>query len=209
MGAPACGTGQVTERGLSGASLPRHAPPEIETDRLRLRGWRPEDLAPFAEVNADPEVMRHLSGRLSRRESDLHVARFIVKWQEEPRFGWWALETRDGTFLGMVGLAWPDFETPPAPCVEIGWRLARQAWGRGYATEAANAALAHGFGVVGLEEVLSFTVAQNRRSRAVMDRVGLTEVEAGAFDHPLVAPESQLQRHLLYRLTRAEWEARA
>lgn len=181
-------------------------PPVLETDRVRLRGWREADLAPFSAMNADPEVMRHIGGRLTPRESSLQIGRFVEKWREEPRFGWWALETRGGLFLGMVGLAWPDFTSPPAPCVEIGWRLARSAWGAGYATEAALAALAHGFDASELTEVVSFTVERNRRSRAVMERLGLELVPGGAFEHPLMAPESQLRRHLLYRITRARWD---
>lgn len=177
------------------------------TPRLLLRGWEERDLAPFAAMNADPEVMRHLGGPIGARASDLIVGRFLEKWAEEPRFGWWAVERAgDGAFLGFVGLGRPDFATPPAPCVEIGWRLARGAWGRGFATEAARACLAHGFGSVGLAEVVGFTTTANLRSQAVMARLGLARCEGGDFDHPLVAPGSPHRRHRLYRIRREEWE---
>ncbi len=159
-------------------------------------------------MNADPEVMVHLGGPCPRAESDLIVGRFLEKWAEEPRFGWWALEGRaDGAFLGFVGLSRPDFDAPPAPCVEIGWRLVRDAWGRGIATEAARACLAHGFATVGLAEVLSFTVPANRRSRRVMERLGMLRDAEGDFDHPLVPEGSPLRHHLLYRLSRSAWRA--
>ncbi|GMG82811.1 GNAT family N-acetyltransferase [Paralimibaculum aggregatum] len=180
---------------------------ELLTPRLRLRGWREEDLVPFARLNADPEVMAHLGGPLARQESDMIIGRFLEKWLEEPAFGWWALEVRgDGGFIGFVGLNRPDFTAPPAPCVEIGWRLARDAWGQGYATEAARACLDHGFGTVGLDEILSFTVPSNTRSRAVMERIGMQRDAAGDFDHPLVKKENPLRRHLLYRIRRDDWQ---
>ncbi len=183
--------------------------PELATDRVILRGWREGDLAPMAEMNADPEVMRFLGPVLDRQGSDLIVGRFLQKWAEEPRFGWWAAEDRgSGAFLGFVGLNRPDFEEPPAPCVEIGWRLARAAWGRGLATEAARACLAHGFETVGLAEVVAFTVPENRRSRRVMERLGMARDPSGNFEHPLVPAGSPLRPHVLYRLTRRDWEDR-
>ncbi len=152
--------------------------------------------------------MTHLGGPLSPRDSEMILGRFLQKWVEEPDFGWWALERRDSPgLIGFAGLGRPDFEEPPAPCVEIGWRLARGVWGLGYATEAARGCLAWGFGRVGLEEILSFTVPQNGRSRRVMDRIGLRHDPSGDFDHPLVPVESPLRRHLLYRISRAAWEA--
>ncbi len=152
--------------------------------------------------------MAHLGGPLPRRDSELILGRFLQKWVEEPTFGWWAMERReDARMIGFAGLGRPDFEAWPAPCVEIGWRLARAAWGRGYATEAARGCLVWGFGHLGLDEILSFTVADNLRSRRVMDRVGLRHDPAGDFDHPLVPEGSPLRRHLLYRIRRADWAA--
>jgi ribosomal-protein-alanine N-acetyltransferase len=188
--------------------MPLPPVPPLETARLRLRGWREADLAPLAAMNADAEVMRHLGGPIGRRESDLILGRFLEKWAEEPRFGWWAVERRaDGAFAGFVGLGCPDFEGPPAPCVEIGWRLARGMWGQGLATEAAQACLRHGFRTVGLPEILSFTVPANAASRRVMERLGMRRDAAADFDHPLVAAGSPLRRHVLYRIGRRDWEA--
>ncbi|MEM9145230.1 MAG: GNAT family N-acetyltransferase [Pseudomonadota bacterium] len=180
--------------------------PRLVTPRLHLRGWTEPDLARLAEINADPEVMAHLGGPLAREMSDLLVGRFLQKWAEEPRFGWWALErTGAAELIGFVGLGRPDFDKPPAPCVEIGWRLKRSAWGQGFATEAARACLAHAFDTVGLTEVLSFTTPDNARSRLVMERLGMEHDPAGDFDHPLVAEDSPLRRHVLYRLRISAW----
>ncbi|MEM1346527.1 MAG: GNAT family N-acetyltransferase [Pseudomonadota bacterium] len=180
--------------------------PLLATPRLTLRAWREADLAPLAALHADPEVMQYLGAPMTRMASDVLVGRFLQKWEEEPRFGWWALEeSRTHTLIGFAGLARPDFTTPPAPCVEIGWRLARTAWGRGYASEAARACLEHGFRTVGLDEILSFTVPGNTRSRAVMARIGMTHDPQGDFEHPLLPEGSPLRRHVLYRLSRDAW----
>lgn len=180
--------------------------PVLTTERLVLRGWRESDLRPLAAINRDPGVMRHVGGPIPKAESDLVIGRFLQKWREDPRFGWWAVELREaGETIGFIGLAAPDFTEPPGPCVEIGWRLARTAWGRGLASEGARAALAHGF-AAGLDEVVSFTVPGNARSRAVMERIGMLRDPAGDFDHPLLAPGDPLRRHVLYRIGRARWE---
>jgi ribosomal-protein-alanine N-acetyltransferase len=114
----------------------------------------------------------------------------------------------DGVLLGFTGLARPSFEAPFTPAVEIGWRLAAHAWGQGYATEAARAALAFGFATVGLEEIVSFTVPANERSRRVMERIGMTHDPRDDFDHPKLPPGHPLRRHVLYRLPRRAWERR-
>ncbi len=184
--------------------------PELTTARLLLRRWRETDLVPFAAMNADPEVMSHLGGPVGRTASDVLVGRFLQKWDEEPRFGFWAVElATERRFIGFVGLNRPDFSVPPAPCVEIGWRIARADWGRGYATEAAAACLAHGLETLILPEIVSFTVPDNTRSRRVMERIGMTHDRGGAFDHPLVPAESPHRRHVLYRITQADWQRRA
>lgn len=175
------------------------AVPELRTDRLLLRGWRESDLAPFAAMNADPEVVEFLTGPLSRAESDAFVERIRASWAGNG-YGLWAVEV-GGAFLGYVGLWDALFEAPFAPAVEVGWRLTRPAWGHGYATEGARAALAYGFGVVGLPEILTFTAATNLRSRAVMERLGMVRDPGGDFDHPRVPEGSSLRRHVLYRFT--------
>ena len=175
---------------------------ELETERLLLRRWRPEDRAPFAALNADPKVMRHFPALLTRRESD-GLADRIETYMERAGWGLWAMEERaTGRFLGFTGLARPGFEAPFMPAVEIGWRLQRSAWGRGFATEAARAAARFAFDELALEEIVSLAVVANERSRAVMRRLGMTHDPADDFDHPLVE-QPHLRRHVLYRL-RAE-----
>jgi RimJ/RimL family protein N-acetyltransferase len=177
--------------------------PEIRTDRLLLRGWHAADLAPFAALNADPVVMEHFPNLLDRASSDALVERITLGWRSLG-FGIWAVERRDdSTFLGFAGLSRPAFDAPFMPAVEVGWRLARHAWGHGYATEAASAALQFGFDTVGLAEIVSFTVPANLRSRRVMDRIGMTNDPADDFDHPRLPEGHPLRRHVLYRVARA------
>ncbi len=177
---------------------------EIATERLLLRCWRPEDRTPFAALNADPEVMRHFPGLLTRRESDVLADR-IEAHMEREGWGLWAMEVRaSGAFVGFTGLARPGFEAPFMPAIEIGWRLARPAWGQGYATEAALAAAQFAFEGLELKQIVSLAVVANERSRAVMRRIGMRHDPDGDFDHPLVgAPH--LRRHVLYRLRAGDW----
>lgn len=174
--------------------------PELETARLLLRQWRTADLEPFASMNDDPAVMQFFPARLSREQSDALVARSEALFRERG-FGLWALEVPGvAAFAGFVGLSVPRFEAHFTPCVEIGWRLARAHWGRGYASEAARAALGFGFGACGLSEVVSMAVAANQRSRRVMGRLGMTHDPADDFDHPSLPEGHPLRRHVLYRL---------
>ncbi len=173
---------------------------EVRTPRLLLRRWRDEDRSPFAELNADPVVMEHFPAPLSREESDAYVDRIEAGW-EERGFGMWAVEV-DGRLAGHTGLSVPTFEADFLPSVEVGWRYAAWAWGRGYATEAASAALDHAFGPLGLPEVVSFTATTNTPSERVMQRIGMRR--AGEFDHARLPDGHRLQRHVLYRVTRAE-----
>lgn len=193
-------------------STPSAAPaetPTLETGRLRLRAWRRADRAPFAALNADPRVMAHFPGTLERASSDA-LAERIQGHLAERGFGLWAVEVLGGpAFVGFVGLSVPRFESHFTPCVEIGWRLAAEQWGKGYATEAARACLAHGFGVLGLEEIVSFTVTGNARSRAVMERLNMVRRPDEDFDHPSLPAGHPLRRHVLYRLKRTEWRGPA
>lgn len=177
----------------------------IATSRLRLRHWRDADLPAFAAMNADPRVMEHFPARLSRAESDAMVGRIREHFAKHG-FGLWAVEVPAVVpFIGYVGLAVPRFEAHFAPCVEIGWRLAAGYWSQGYATEAAAAVLDHAFARLGLDEVVSFTVAANRRSWMVMERLGMTRDPAEDFEHPGLPEGHPLRRHVLYRLSRAAW----
>jgi RimJ/RimL family protein N-acetyltransferase len=181
--------------------------PEIRTDRLMLRGWRHADRGPFAELNADPQVAEFLGGPLDRDGSDALVDRILVRWDSDGH-GLWAVErVEDGRFLGFVGLAAPSFDAVFSPCVEVGWRLAREAWGRGYATEAAWAALRFGFVELDLDEIVSFTTVANVRSRAVMERLGMTRDPVDDFDHPSFPDGHPIRPHVLYRLRRERWRA--
>lgn len=181
--------------------------PRLTTPRLILREWRDEDRTPFAALNADPQVAEFLSGPLDRIASDALVDRIVAHWADDGH-GLWAVERyEDGAFLGFVGLAAPSFEAAFTPCVEIGWRLAPEAWGHGYATEAARVALGFGFEALGLAEIVSFTVPANARSRAVMERLGLTRDPADDFAHPAFPDGHSLHDHVLYRLGRDAWRA--
>ncbi|WBQ06640.1 GNAT family N-acetyltransferase [Kribbella sp. CA-293567] len=180
---------------------------QLTTERLLLRPLKDSDRAPCTALNADPAVMEHFPAPLTPAESDAMIER-ISAMIAERGFGFWAAELREtGQFLGFVGLSVPTFEAPFLPGVEVGWRLAKAAWGKGYATEGARAALAHAFGPLGLDEVLSFTATTNKPSQRVMERIGMTHDEAGDFDHPRLPDGHRLQRHVLYRITRAQWEA--
>jgi len=175
---------------------------EIETPRLWLRRWRPEDLDPFAAMNADPEVMEHFPSPLSREETIGFVGR-LEKHFEQHGYGPWAVELPgQAPFVGFIGLGVPPFDASFMPCVEIGWRLARPWWGQGFATEGARAALAYGFERLGLSEIVSFTVPHNVRSHRVMEKLGFRYSED--FEHPRIEPGHLLRRHVLYRLARAD-----
>jgi RimJ/RimL family protein N-acetyltransferase len=178
-------------------------PQELVTARLRLRRWRPEDRAPFAALNADPRVMEHFPALLEREQSDAMVDRIEAHFAARG-YGWWAVEVQGGApFIGFVGLAVPRVDMPFGPAVEVGWRLAFDGWGHGYATEAARATLSFGFDVLGLDEIVSYTVPANVRSRHVMEKIGLRHDRAGDFEHPLVPEGHRLRRHILYRMSRA------
>lgn len=177
-------------------------PPELHTPRLRLRAWQASDLQAFAALNAAAEVMTFFRAMLTRRQSD-DFARAADKKLRDRGFGLWAVETRGGaSFIGFVGLDETNFPAHFTPCIEIGWRLARHHWGRGYATEAAKAALGFAFGSLGIEEVVSFTAHHNLRSRAVMERIGMHRSPKDDFDYPRFPEGHPLRRHVLWRVNK-------
>jgi RimJ/RimL family protein N-acetyltransferase len=179
--------------------------PMIETERLLLRPWSDADREPFGAMNADPEVMRYMGRRLDRPGSDALIDRIVQGWLADG-FGLWAVERRpDDRFIGFVGLSRPSFDAPFMPAVEVGWRLSREAWGYGYATEGGRASLRYGFEKVGLDEIVSLTTVRNLRSRRVMERLGMTRNPNDDFDHPLLEPGQATRRHVLYRLRRDAW----
>jgi RimJ/RimL family protein N-acetyltransferase len=180
----------------------------LETDRLILRRWTRRDCAPFARLNGDPEVMTHFPAPLTRAESDATVGRLIDRWAEDGTGLGVAERKADGAFVGMVGLARVRFEAPLLKgAVEIGWRLSREHWGQGYATEAAQRWLDYGFEDLGLDEVVSFTVPANTRSQAVMRRLGMVPDPARDFEHPSLPVGHPLRPHRVYALLRADRRA--
>ncbi len=177
---------------------------ELETERLRLVAWQERHVAPFAAMNADPEVMRYFPGFATEAQTRAMVSTWRTQFEEQ---GWsnWAVELKDlGEFIGFIGLSVPRRQLPFSPCVEVGWRLARRFWGHGYATEGAKACLSVGFAKLGLTEIVSFTALTNLPSRAVMQRIGMHNT-CRDFDHPAVPEGSPLRRHCLYLITRAQW----
>jgi RimJ/RimL family protein N-acetyltransferase len=173
---------------------------QLRTERLILRRWQAGDRAPFARLNADARVTEHLMGPLSPAQSDALAARIEGHFQRHG-FGLWAVEIPGVVpFAGFVGMSVPDFEAAFTPCVEIAWRLAPEHWGQGYASEGARAALRFGFEVLGLAEIVSFTVPGNVRSRRVMEKLGMTHDPADDFDHPGLPEGHPLRRHVLYRI---------
>lgn len=179
----------------------------LTTSRTLLRPWQTADLEPFAALNADPKVMTYFPELLTREQSDAFVTRVTAHFEEK---GWgpWALEV-GGRFAGFVGLWAPSFTAHFTPCVEVGWRLATEFWGRGYATEAARAALKCGFETLGLSEIVSFTSNSNLPSRAVMKRIGMHHDPADDFDHPRLPAKHPLARHVLYRISAASLDLEA
>jgi ribosomal-protein-alanine N-acetyltransferase len=158
-------------------------------------------------MNADPRVMEFFPKVLDRTESDAMTTRVRTHF-ERRGFGLWAIEVVGVVdFIGFTGLCVTGFEAHFTPCVEIGWRLAYDHWGRGYASEAARAALKFAFQHLRLDEIVSFTVPANIRSWRVMERLGMTHSPADDFDHPNLREGDPLRRHVLYRLSREAWEA--
>ncbi|MGH8986630.1 MAG: GNAT family N-acetyltransferase [Acidimicrobiia bacterium] len=179
---------------------------ELRTSRLLLRRWRPADRTPFAALNADPVVMEHFPARLTRAESDEFVERHDAAL-EERGYGLWAVEVPGvAPCIGFIGLNLATFDAPFTPALEVGWRLARDAWGHGYASEGARAALGFAFGTLEKDEVVSFTTVKNVRSRAVMERLGMTNDPAEDFEHPNLPAGHPVRPHVLYRLSRRAWE---
>lgn len=172
----------------------------IQTERLVLRRWREADREPFARMGRDADVMRHFPSLLTREQSDAMIDDRLEPHFEEHGYGLWALERRtDGCFLGFAGLGRVGFHSPIEGEVEIGWRLARQAWGQGYAFEAASAAMAYGFNQLGLSWIYAMTVVGNDRSRHLMDKLGMVRAPELDFDHPRIPVGHLVRPQIVYR----------
>ncbi len=172
----------------------------LKTGRLLLRRWRDSDRIPFQAMNADPRVMEFMPALLTPTESDALVDRAQAHFDRHG-FGPFAAEILDNhSFIGFIGLSIPNFDSPFMPAVEVGWRLAFEYWGRGLASEGARAAVHYAFGEFGLDNIVSFTVPANLRSRRVMEKIGMTHDPRDDFDHPCLPEDHPLRRHVLYRL---------
>lgn len=171
----------------------------LTTERLILRPWKEEDLAIFAALNADPQVMECFPSTLTFDESKQLYERICAHIQMHG-WGLWAAELKSThQFIGFIGLSTIRYEAHFTPAVEIGWRLAKQFWGYGYAPEGAKAALDCGFETIGLQEIIAITVPKNMRSQSVMKKIGMTHDPKDDFDHPLLPKDHALSRHVLYR----------
>ncbi len=178
----------------------------ITTDRLLLRQWTEQDRAPWAALNADREVMQYFPSPLTREESDQAFEKFRDRIDSDG-FGWWAVDRRDtGEFIGMIGLVDRPEGLPISPCIEVGWRLKKDAWGYGFATEGAQASLDFGFEQLGRDEIVSFTSPLNRPSYRVMERLHMQRMQE-TFEHPSVPLGHVLREHCLYKQSRQEWRA--
>lgn len=183
---------------------------ELRTERLVLRQWRDDDHAAFAALNADPEVMRHFPAPLTRSASDAFAQRASARLDDQG-WGLWAVEVPGvAPFIGFIGLVQLSFLAAFTPAVEVGWRLDRHHWGRGYAVEGATAVLDLAFAPDGLalSSVVSLTAVGNRNSRRVMEKLGMTHDPADDFDHPYVPEGSPVRRHVVYRMTATAWQGR-
>ena len=175
--------------------------PTLTTERLRLRAWRESDLEAFAEMGADREVMKYFPALLDREESNVVAADFQDRFRRWGFF-YWAIESDDMPFAGFVGLSMPKIDAHFTPCVEVGWRLARPAWGKGYATEGARETLRFGFEEKGIDEIVAMVSAANIGSRRVAERLGMTRDPADDFDYPDDDPNWAHRACVLYRLQR-------
>jgi RimJ/RimL family protein N-acetyltransferase len=174
---------------------------DLLTERLELRRWRASDHTPFVRINADPRVMEHFPALLNPAESSEMITRMEAHFIHHG-FGLWAAELRaTGEFIGFIGLNIPTFESHFTPCIEIGWRLAPEFWGRGLATEGARAVLDYAFTGLASTEIVAFTVPANQRSRRVMEKLAMTHDPVDDFDHPRLPEGHPLRRHVLYRKT--------
>jgi 3-dehydroquinate dehydratase / shikimate dehydrogenase len=177
----------------------------IQSERLILRPWEKEDLELFAKLNADPRVMEYFPSSKTFEESAQEYGR-IVQHFAQHGWGLWAVSLFESSnFIGFIGLRYDDFPAPFTPVVEIGWRLAFDYWGKGYATEGAKAALKYGFEILNLNEIVSFTAVQNMRSRRIMEKIGMHHDPKDDFDHPKLPANHPLSRHVLYRIDHSTW----
>jgi RimJ/RimL family protein N-acetyltransferase len=181
------------------------APVEIRTPRLLLRQWKDSDLDAWCEMNADAEVRKYFPKVNERADSEGEASRMKASITQRG-WGFWAVEVPSVTpFIGAVGLFVPTFEAPWQPAVEVGWRLKRNTWGKGFATEAALAARDFGFTELKLPQIIAMSVITNEPSHRVMHRIGMARWDGMEFDHPRVPHDWPLKRHIVHRITHDQW----
>lgn len=181
---------------------------ELSTDQLILRQWKESDFLPFSKMNADPVVMEYYPSTLSEEESNA-IANKLMGLISERSWGFWAVETQnEKKFIGFVGLHKPTYDLPVTPCVEVGWRLGKEYWGKGYATEAAKQSLKFGFEELGLSEIYSFSSVSNKKSWLVMERLNMINTGSN-FEHPMIPEGHLLREHVLYKITKEQWKNNA
>lgn len=179
---------------------------QLLTSRLKMRKWRQEDILPFSKMNSDSQVMEFFPKVLTEKETHDLVQKFEERFSQQG-FGFWALELiENGQFIGFTGLNVPAFQTHFTPCVEIGWRIAHEYWGKGLAVEAAQKTIEYGFEVCSLKEIVAFTTLLNMKSRRVMEKLGMTYSPKDDFEHPLLEVEHPLRKHVLYRLKKESYQ---
>lgn len=177
---------------------------ELKTSRLILRQWKECDFIHLARMNVDPDVMEYYPSILSEEESNV-MANKLKMIIAERGWGFWAVEIlKTKEFIGFVGLHCPTYDLPVTPCVEVGWRLGKKYWRKGYATEAAQESLRFAFENLGLKEIYSFTSVQNRKSWLVMERLKMTNTKNN-FEHPIIPEGHYLREHVLYKITADQW----
>lgn len=177
----------------------------IETERLILRTWTEKDADPFFHINQDPKVIEYLLGPLTLEEVNNFLSRLNAQF-EKKGYTLWAVELKEsGELLGFVGLNYTDWKSHFTPAVEVGWRLGSQYWGKGYATEAATASLDFAFNTMGLDEIVSFTVPNNKRSIGVMEKIGMKRDIKGDFKHPKLSDDHPISLHVLYRISKESY----
>jgi ribosomal-protein-alanine N-acetyltransferase len=180
----------------------------LQTERLLLRQWTESDFLPFAEMCRDKEVMEHFP-KLQTQEESFEMGRKILSLINERGWGFWAVEIPiQSKFIGFVGLHIPINKMPFSPCVEIGWRLSKHYWGKGYATEAAKEVLKYAFNTLNLNEVVSFTTLANHRSKAVMQKIGMYDSNQN-FMHPEIEVSHPQCEHVLYKISHSTWQQNA
>lgn len=176
----------------------------FKSDRLGFRNWEEGDLTPFAEMNADPEVMTFFPNCLTRDQTAEMIARLKTGYAENGYTFFAVDELESQDFIGFIGLIQPNFEAFFTPCVEIGWRLKKSVWNKGYATEGANACLTYGFKTFGFSEIIAITAVVNKKSERIMQKVGMTYI--GIFEHPQLALGHELRSHLVYKIERNQMQ---